>query len=188
MDREGVEVWLKEYDIKDYTINEDLSVDVAGDVDLSAKCLSKIPVKFRNISGTFDCEDNELTNLEGFPINISGNLYCGSNQLTDLMGCPEVIGGGFYCDNNRLVSLIGCPTSVVGFDCSDNRLVSLNGCPEVVGGDFYCSYNNLSDSEDFLYEYSSDQVVQYYKNKNLNEGLLVVLPEVIGIGIKSKKI
>ena len=25
MDREGVEVWLKEYGIKNYTINEDLS-------------------------------------------------------------------------------------------------------------------------------------------------------------------
>ena len=30
MDREGVEAWLKEYNIKDYTINDDLSVDVAA--------------------------------------------------------------------------------------------------------------------------------------------------------------
>ena len=34
MDRVGVEVWLKEYGIKNYTINEDLSVDVNGVVNL----------------------------------------------------------------------------------------------------------------------------------------------------------
>ena len=75
-----------------------------------------------------------------------------------------------------------------GFFCNNNKLTSLEGCPINVGDFFYCSYNNLSDSEDFLYEYSSDQVVQYYKNKNLNEGLLEGLPVVIGVGIKNKKI
>jgi hypothetical protein len=43
----------KEYKIKNYTINDDLSIDVDGDVDLSNKSLIKIPIKFRKVSGNF---------------------------------------------------------------------------------------------------------------------------------------
>ena len=88
-----VEDWLKFYSIKNYTINEDLSVDVRDDVYLSAVgLLGELPVRFVIVVGSFDCENNKLTSLEGFPINISGCLYCSSNKLTNLMGCPEVNG------------------------------------------------------------------------------------------------
>ena len=40
MNRVGVEAWLKEYEVVNYTLNEDLSVDVEGDVDISFKDLS----------------------------------------------------------------------------------------------------------------------------------------------------
>ena len=46
MDKVIVEDWLKFYSIKNYTINEDLSVDVNGNVDLTGLVLSYIPIKF----------------------------------------------------------------------------------------------------------------------------------------------
>ena len=41
----------REYEISNYTINSDGSIDVDGSVDLSDKELTKIPLKFRNIKG-----------------------------------------------------------------------------------------------------------------------------------------
>ena len=60
-------------EIKNYVINEDLTVDVNGDVDISSKKIIDIKVKFKKIIGSFHCSNNELTNLEG---------------------CPEVVGKG----------------------------------------------------------------------------------------------
>ena len=47
---------------------------------------------------------------------------------------------------------------------------------------------DLDESEVFLYNYSSEQIRQYYIGKNLNEKLLVGLSEEFGVGIKKKKI
>jgi hypothetical protein len=158
--------WLDKYGIKNYTINDDLTVDVDGDVDLSYKELTKIKVQFRNVGGYFycidnqltslegapssvgtgfDCSNNQLISLEGCPSSVGGNFYCYNNQLTSLEGCPSSVGGHFYCSNNQLTSLEGCPSSVGGyFYCYNNKLTSLEGCPSSVGGDFSCSYNQLT--------------------------------------------
>ena len=58
MGKVGIEEWLKSYNVENYTINDDLSVDVSGVVDLSGKSLIMIPVKFRNVSGNFDCNNS----------------------------------------------------------------------------------------------------------------------------------
>jgi hypothetical protein len=68
-----------EYKITNYTINEDGTIDVNGDVNLSYKGLTELPLEFRNVTGNFSCHSNLLTSLEG---------------------CPKSVGGDFYCDNN----------------------------------------------------------------------------------------
>ena len=45
--REEVEAICKKYKIENYTINDDLSIDVDGNVNLSKKGLRKLPLKFR---------------------------------------------------------------------------------------------------------------------------------------------
>ncbi len=60
----------KIYDIKNYTINPDESIDVNNvneGVNLYNKGLKKLPLKFNKINGDFDCDDNKLTSLEGSP-------------------------------------------------------------------------------------------------------------------------
>ena len=51
----------KEYNITNYTINPDGSIDVDGNVDLSYMDLTEIPLRFNKISGRFWCNSNKLT-------------------------------------------------------------------------------------------------------------------------------
>ena len=71
-------------------------MDVAGDVNISSKSLSIIPIKFRSIGGYFYCDMNCLTSLEGCPVRVGGKFSCLDNELVDselfLYGCtPEQI-------------------------------------------------------------------------------------------------
>jgi len=138
---EGVE----NHKIINYTFNDDLSIDVNGNVNLSYRVLTKLPIKFRNVSGFFDCSGNNLTSLEGSPKTLGLNFHCRDNNLKSLVGGPETVGGYFDCSFNKLTSLEGCSKTVVGyFNCRFNNLTSLLGCPETVGGDFDCSHNILT--------------------------------------------
>jgi len=132
----------EEYGIRNYTINEDGSIDVDGDVYLYDKGLTKLPLKFRNVSGYFYCNNNQLVSLEGSPKRVGGNFSCNSSQLVSLEGGPESVGENFSCYNNKLTTLEGCPESVSGyFNCSNNQLVNFNGFPEDWEGDIFFSNN-----------------------------------------------
>ena len=52
-----------EYHIENYSINQDGSIDVNGDVYLHNMNLDKLPLKFNKVSGHFDCFYNKLTSL-----------------------------------------------------------------------------------------------------------------------------
>ena len=136
----------KKYDIKNYTINPDGSIDVDDNVNLHSRKLIKLPLKFRNVTGHFDCCNNQLTSLEGSPKEIGGNFICSSNQLISLEGCPSYVGGNFDCyHNNKLTSLKGSPKEIGGtFYCHQNKLTSLEGSPKEVGDDFICYSNQLT--------------------------------------------
>src|SRR5208283_2288803 len=117
--------WLNTYDIKYYIINDDWTIDVKHNVNLSHKNLNNFPdfINFNHISGDFYYSHNQLTSLKGCPSSVGGNFSCSNNQLTSLIGCPSSVDGGFYCYNNQLTSLEGCPSSVVGdFCCYDNKV------------------------------------------------------------------
>jgi len=121
----------KTYNIENYTINSDDTVDVAGDVNLHHKGLTKLPLKFGKVSGNFTCGDNFLTILEGCPQSVGGYFNCGDNFLTTLEGCPQSVGGYFTCHGNKLIILEFCPQSVGGsFSCSKNKLTTLEFCPK----------------------------------------------------------
>jgi hypothetical protein len=144
MNTKNIENICQEWGIENYTINGDGTVDVDGDVDISKRNLSKLPLKFGRVTGSFYCMHNQLTTLEGCPLEVGGELWCYNNELTTLEGCTKKVGGYFYCFKNKLITLEGCPRKVGGnFACSNNQLTSLEGCPKEVGGEFYCYYNPL---------------------------------------------
>jgi hypothetical protein len=148
----NIEEICREYRIKNYSINEDGSIDVEGDVYLSnggyaldsedAIKLNQLPLKFGRVSGDFNCSYNQLKSLEGSPREVGGKFNCNNNQLTTLEGGPKVV-GDFFCSNNKLTSLEGSPKEVYRFYCSNNQLTSLEGAPREVGGDFFCKNNKI---------------------------------------------
>jgi hypothetical protein len=107
------------FGIEEYIINDDLSISVSGDVNLSYKLLTRLPLSFRQVTGTFNCKRNKLTTLQGSPAHVSGNFYCSSNCLTDLIGSPLQIDGDFSIYRNKIDNLEGFPVYVNGEVASD---------------------------------------------------------------------
>jgi hypothetical protein len=147
--KEDIHSICKKYFIGNYNINEDGTIDVDGDVDLTRNILTKLtklPLKFRKVSGNFYCYNNQLTSLEGAPREVGDGFYCYNNQLTSLEGAPREVGGHFNCSNNELRSLSGAPREVGGdFYCYENQLSSLSGISKYISGGIYCYNNQLRD-------------------------------------------
>ena len=106
MSNQEIHTICNEYDITNYTINSDESIDVYHHVDLNGKELTKIPIKFNNVYGYFTCSYNYLTSLENSPKWIKESFFCIENRLTSLEGCP-ISDGDYYFNNNPLESLDG---------------------------------------------------------------------------------
>jgi hypothetical protein len=142
--KEEIDRVCKKYGIMDYTINEDMSIDVVGNFYLFSKSLYKLPLKFNKVDGSFYCNDNQLTTLEGAPKIVGGDFYCNNNKLTTLKGASEKVNGNFHCGNNELTSLEGAPEYVGGdFFCYRNQLTTLEGAPNTVGDYFSCPNNPI---------------------------------------------
>lgn len=146
--KEEILKWLSENYINNYTINDDLTVDLKGDavVDLERDGgYNLLPVQFGTVKGSFTFElgkNNKLKSLLGSPILVGGDFNCGGcNSLTTLDGGPKNVIGSYDCSYcSKLVSLKGAPKKVGGFfDCGNCRsLVSLDGCPSEINSDFNC--------------------------------------------------
>ena len=108
----------KRYKITNYTINDDGSIDVNGDVYLINKGLTELPLIFNRVTGEFDCSRNRLTSLKGSPRWVGRYFDCGNNRLASLEFSPDYVGDGFYCGWNQLTD-----------NYSDTE----------IGGDFYTS-------------------------------------------------
>ena len=138
----------KLYDIRNYTINEDGTVDVDNEVYLVSCNLTELPLKFGIVDGSFNCSNNELTTLEGSPKSVGSHFKCVNNKLTDLKGGPEKVDSYFDCERNELTTLEGGPKLTGAYFCGFNNLYDLKGCPKEVVGDFYCNNNLLTTLED----------------------------------------
>ena len=93
-------------DGKNYT-QEELDamkvIKVRGGLDLNDLGLTKFPswVAKCEVSGSFFCDGNKLTSLEGSPKMVGGNFFCDGNNLTSLKYAPQTVGGDFICTNNK---------------------------------------------------------------------------------------
>ena len=174
--KEEIENWLNKMKIENYKINDNLTVNVNGNVFIENANLSKIPVQFKIVQGTFQCSKNKLTSLKGSPIRAK-NFYCNSNQLTSLEYAPKTVKRDF--------------------NCSDNLLTSLKGCPEKVGKSINCKSNPLKsfdipnvelDSSDFSFDLTNKihfdgfpKNINYYFNSI--DGLMMYSPQASWIPI-----
>lgn len=108
--------WLDKMSIDNYTINKDLTVDVDGNVYISNKKLKFIPVQFIYVSGSFECQNNELSSLKGCPYKVDNHFNCGDNKLTSLEYGPSIVNihgyNSYCCYNNNIINLKGYPTNL----------------------------------------------------------------------------
>lgn len=136
----------KKYIPANWHLNSDGSYDVDGDVDDLQSYVEegKLVVRFRNISGNFDCSNIGLVTLAGCPEKVDGSFICEGNMLTSLTGAPKIVGESFNCSYNKLKSLIGGPVKVGWhMGVSWNNLETLEGSPRIIDGWFTCEHNPL---------------------------------------------
>ena len=75
----------KKYNIKNYTINPDGSIDVDGDVVMLI-FINELPIKFNKVNGNFYCSYNNLSTLKNFPNEVGGETFLYGNPLKSLDG------------------------------------------------------------------------------------------------------
>jgi hypothetical protein len=157
----------RKYNIENYTINPDGSIDVYGNVRLVNKKLTELPLTFNKVHGNFECDINNLTTLKGSPKWTSGNFESSNNDLTDLIGSPEIVEGNFQSVGNRLTDLTGSPKQVDGwFNVGSNKnLIDPKGVSEKIGREFYCfntPLQSIFDNVDkhFLYAFNFYKIIK----------------------------
>ncbi len=135
---------LEKNRIKNYTINEDGSIDCNQDINFFCENLNEIPFKFNRINGNFEISNNKLKSLKNCAKYVEGYFDCSVNKLISLEFGPEYVSKNYHCINNKLETLKGCVEEVYGdFNCNNNELTSLEFCPMEVERNFDCSNNKL---------------------------------------------
>lgn len=139
---------IKALHLTKYKINDDLSVDIDGNVSLTTCDLTEIPLNFNKVNGNFIIYNNKLTSLEGSPKIVRGSFDCSHNKLKNLKGSPEIVRRNFSCQRNSITTLVGGPREVNGdYNCSENKLENLKGMPEYEVGHLTLAYNPLKSIE-----------------------------------------
>jgi hypothetical protein len=124
--KKEIEAWLKKMEVKDYTINDDLTVDATGHVALFDKGLQEIPFQFGIINGTFSIHNNQLTSLRGSPRKVTEHFNCSYNNLESLEYCPTEIGENMVFFNNPIKTMKYLPKSVGVFPYPDKHFEDLD--------------------------------------------------------------
>jgi hypothetical protein len=126
-----IDAWLNNMKISHYVINEDLTVDVEGDVYLKNQNLSFIPIQFGAVKGNFIVSNNCLTSLDGSPSYVEGDFFCDDNKLTSLKGGPSYVGGHYHCGMNKILNLKDIADINGNLYCFDNLINDLSSLKKV---------------------------------------------------------
>ena len=167
-------------------------VNIKGDFDCSWGGLTDFKgVRFGVIEGSFYCQNNKLTSLDGAPIKVKRNFNCSDNYLTSLEGGPEKVGLYYDCSKNKLVTLKGAPISHRDqFICSDNKLKDLVGAPnEIINSKWRCHADMFICMRNQLTSLDGVPTIKnpaggfphanYYGNKGIPSRLLKLVHEIM---------
>ena len=115
----------KKYDIKNYTINSDMSIDVDSNVYLYLANLHELPLNFNRVNGIFDCGFNYLKSLKGAPNYLSSIFSCNSNELESFQYCPESDTNAYFFQNNNIRTFDYFPNIKAGISLRYNPVDEL---------------------------------------------------------------
>jgi len=173
-DKDDIRRWLLKHGVRDFHILKDNSVKVQGDVNFSKKLenLSKLPLRFHEVTGDFDISDNVLVTLEGSPKRVGGSFLAYKNELTSLKGGPIEVGCNFIILRNNITSLEYSPLKVKeDYICSHNPLKSLVGIVDV-GGNIFTNlfienlkYQEFTYNSVKTYKYDGEAILKYIEKE-----------------------
>jgi len=106
------------YHIENYTINDDLSVDVSGSVYLNSQSLTEIPIRFGKVSGTFYAGGNKLRDFKNFP-NECSFLNIPVNKFQSFEGLDRIKFGSIFMRNNPICLLTMDDLSIMNITKND---------------------------------------------------------------------
>ena len=132
----------RKYEIENYTINSDGSIDVNGHYTLYGG--DKPPIKFNKIEQSFALSDINLETLENLPTYVGGFYDISYNKLTSLEGFPTEVGRDIDVSENELTNLEGIVSEVNGdLACESNKITTLKGFPMVIHGNLVLRNNPI---------------------------------------------
>lgn len=184
--RRHIDYICDKYSISDYSVNDDGSIDVNGNVRLECyhentedgKQIDELPLVFRNVYGCFTCYGIGLETLKGSPRFVDSYFFCGHNDLTTLEGGPDIVNGSFNCRSNKIKTLVGGPKIVgASFNCSENLLYNLEGLPET-SHDFRCENNKIN-----TLKWCPKDFIQFECDGNNLPDQIVRCRELYGVGL-----
>lgn len=148
--KKEIEEWLSKYKINNVIINDDLTVDVEGSVNMEGNIILKdeikeLPIQFGVVKGNFNISKRGLTTLKGCPYKVYGNFEVTNNDLNSLKNAPLIVTGNFNITQNNIASLEGCPEKIgKSFFADNNKLKTLEYGPKEVGDSYSVKYNHLN--------------------------------------------
>lgn len=153
MNIEHIIEFLTIHEIKNYTINDDETVDVDGNVILHSSPIAHLPIRFGKVTGEFNCCSCEnLLSLSGAPRYVGFDFSCNyCPELLSLDGAPAVVRNNFMCEScDSLTSLAtnheiivgghliarNCAkmTSLIGFNMNVRRRIAMDWAAVHCGG------------------------------------------------------
>lgn len=118
--------WLDNIGIKNYHINDDLTVDVNGNVNLNDKNLNKIPIQFGIVKGCFFSVNNTLDSLKGLPKEIHGFLALKNTNITivDINNLPMYVSSFILIENKQNQPIKSEKGSIL--ECLSHKTILVN--------------------------------------------------------------
>jgi len=125
-----------------------LTASISGVTNLSVPSLS-----IADLTGiedfialnTFDCQSNQLTNLDISNNTALVTFYCLSNQLTSLDVSNNTVLNTLGCQSNQLTSLdVSNNTALIGLNIQNNQIVNLDVSNNTALKLLYCNSNQLT--------------------------------------------
>jgi len=130
-------MWLDWLKIKNYTIQDDLSVDIDGDLMIASRSLKYLGVQFGHVSGHCSIARNSLASLKGSPKKVEGVFTCSNNKLKSLEFCPNEVNKSFFCKNNLIANFDHLPIHVGGGIGVDNLPLFNNELDDFLASKIY---------------------------------------------------
>lgn len=161
--------WLNGMNIKNYSIKDDLTVDVYESVNLNQKNLTHFPIQFGLVFGNFDCSFNYLTSLKGAPLKVF-DFECDNNYLKSLEHSPQLIKGVFSFSNNLIQSLNHCSHTTSSI-YSDFNPIQIKEPVDIMCSSFsHVCHKEIDKIELFKNSYTYDDTLDYFWiNININD-------------------